>query len=384
MRSIALWLGGLSLAAATGCSRKGFPGFVVSIESGTAIQAGQLVEFTVSFTDPGDDLPPLFLLDPPPGARFQIISQKHRTSVGRLRWLVGDDAGGNNRLVFRAIDPDEPSVLHQVTVDLRGEGGMVPSGTRFGDVTGDGIADTVAVATQADAGGAADAGAIYVWNGTKTPTGVPDATLTVPGAQAGDRLGAASGQGFQLADVDGDGILDVVAGASSADVGGAADAGAVYVWKGGAALSGAVGPSATLTIPGATAGDQLGLSSGQSVALVDVTGDGVFDVVAGASNADVGGAVDAGAVLVWQGGAALTGTPAPLATLAIPGAVNGDQLGFASGQGVQFADVDGDGIADVVATAQLADAAGGVDCGAIYVWSGGAALAGAPAPRAPQ
>ena len=84
-----------------------------------------------------------------------------------------------------------------------------------------------------------------------------------------------------------------------------------------------------------------------------MTGDGNLDIVVGAELADVGGVVDTGAIYVWQGGPTLHATPTPLATLTVAGAVANDQLGNASGQAIQFADVTGDGILDVVAAARV-------------------------------
>jgi FG-GAP repeat len=259
-------------------------------------------------------------------------------------------------------------------VDPANLGQASGQGVQLVDVTGDGVLDVVAGAQHADVGGVTDTGAIYVWRGgASLTTGGPTLTLAVPGAVAMDQLGRGVGQVVQVADVTGDGVVDVVAGAQFADVGGVVDAGAIYVWRGGATLVSG-GPGFTLTVPGAVLSDQLGFSSGQGVQLADVTGDGVLDVVATASRADVGGVVDAGAIYVWGGGAALA-TGGPAFTLTVPGAVAMDQLGSVSGQGVQLADVTGDGVLDVVGTAFQADVGGAVDTGGIYLWAGGAALA---------
>ncbi|MGE0713300.1 MAG: Ig-like domain-containing protein [Planctomycetota bacterium] len=260
-------------------------------------------------------------------------------------------------------------------------------GVLVADVSGDGVLDLVAGAYQADVGGVVNAGAIYVWNGGATLTGnkPPDATLTVPGAMASDFLCAlGAGQGLQVADVTGDGVLDLVAGASQADVGGVANTGAIHVWRGGATLTGSKAPDASLTVPGAVAGDNLGsFASGSGLLVAEVTGDGVLDLVAGAYQADVGGVVDAGAIYVWRGGAPLTGSKAPDATLTVPGAVAIDQLGYlGAGQGLLIADVTSDGVLDLVAGAYRADLGGVVNTGAIYVWKGGATLAGSKAPDA--
>src|SRR5262249_51414136 len=137
-----------------------------------------------------------------------------------------------------------------------------------GDVNGDGKADVVVSAPQADVG-VTDAGAIYVWFGGSSLSGAkaPDATLIVPGAAAADRLRLRL-----LADVTGDGILDVVGASPLADAG-AVDAGAVYVWKGGASLSGNRPADASLVVASPTAFDGIG---GQ-VRVADFDGDAVLD-----------------------------------------------------------------------------------------------------------
>jgi hypothetical protein len=161
-------------------------------------------------------------------------------------------------------------------------------------------------------------------------TGAPAllATLEVPGATASDQLGFSGGVAIQFADVTGDGAPDVVVSASQATIGGIAGTGALYVWDGGAALTDTPAPFATLAVAGATTLDHLGDSSGQGITLADVTGDGIPDLLGIAFSADVGGVVDTGAIYLWEGGATLVGSPALLATFAVPGAVTGDQLGF--------------------------------------------------------
>src|SRR5205814_1302737 len=78
----------------------------------------------------------------------------------------------------------------------------------------------VAASSQyADVGGAVDRGSVYVWEGGSPLAGAPapHATLTVRGAFASDELGSSGGQAVLLADVSGDGLLDVIAGSSLAD-----------------------------------------------------------------------------------------------------------------------------------------------------------------------
>jgi hypothetical protein len=377
-----------------------------NLASNRSVVPGQVVEFTVTATAPTKSRVRLVATNPPPGCVFtqdagpppipQPGSGVVVNATGRVRWQVALSAGGFRRLTFRAIDLDRSGQDATGSLDVRIVGTQPkPNGNeavQVGDVTGDGLLDTVAGAVFADLGAALDAGAIYVWNAATAPTGAPDATLVVPGATGMEFLGSLApytgfppptpvGQGIQLADVTGDGVLDVVAGASSADVAGMPDAGAICVWKGGASLAGTPAPFATLAVPGAASTSNLGYAAGQGVELIDLSNDGVLDVVAGCWLATVGGVAHCGAVYVWKGGPALAGSPAPSCTLAAPNASTDDLLGSASGQGIQFADVSGDGRLDVIVGADYADLPGALDSGAIYVWSG-AALGGTPAPLA--
>jgi hypothetical protein len=182
--------------------------------------------------------------------------------------------------------------------------------------------------------------------------------------------------------------LDIVAGASLADIGAVVDVGAVYVWAGGAGLSGNPSLTATLYVPGSSANDWLGIvrpnvgDFGSGIQFADITGDQTLDIIVGACGADVGGVVDSGAVFVWAGGGGLSGNKPPTATFTVPGAGTGDFLCDSSGQGILIADVTGDGILDVVVGSMQADVLGVTDAGAVYVWAGAASLSGTTAPVA--
>ena len=171
----------------------------------------------------------------------------------------------------------------------------------------------------------------------------------------------------------GDGVLDIVAGTYPANIGGVANVGAIYVWRGGSALNGTQAPLAALTVPGSIRDDYLCLTSGQGIQLADVTGDHLIDVVAGTEYADVGKEYEVGAIYVWEGGPSIHGSPSPWSTLRVPGALRGDRLGRVNTfsysfwqihEAIRLGDVTADGMLDVVAGATLA---GGYDTGAIYV-----------------
>ncbi len=197
-----------------------------------------------------------------------------------------------------------------------------------GDVNGDGFDDYVVGAPFSDENGTSS-GSAHVISGR-------DASVlhSFFGVAAGDEFGRNLGG---AGDVDGDGTPDIAVGARLHDHGGNADAGAVYVF------SGADGSSLQSHF-GTTANEQLG----QWVqGAGDVNRDGFADVIAGAHLADFGGA-DSGRATVFSG---VDGTT----IWTFDGANAGDNLG----RSVDTAgDVDGDGHADLLVGADLANGKG--------------------------
>jgi glycosylphosphatidylinositol phospholipase D len=294
-------------------------------------------------------------------------------------------------------------------------GGDIGLPVEAGDLDGDGLADVAIGQIIADAGPASDrdrAGRVTVAFGDGAIAGVKDlavdlaGTLVIEGADERDYLGTE----LALGDVTGDGVADLIIGAQFADgpAGGGArpECGEVIVVLGGAAtrtagsIDLATPPAAGLVrVIGAAAGDRLGIF----VDAADVTGDGVADLLLGADLVDgAAGAprADAGAVYVIPGRAANDPFPAevdlaapPPEVIVIHGAAPSDHLGAT----VYGFDVDGDGTADVVASAALNrlsagqsgfPGSGGADgppgslrtnAGAVHVIFGGAGLAAAGA-----
>lgn len=155
-------------------------------------------------------------------------------------------------------------------------------------------------------------------------------------------LGNLRAHAVAVGDVNGDGIPDVVMGAPDATFIVAAqtrtNAGLVYVVFGRNTLAGTIDTGGSdLKIFGGKTGDKLGFS----VAIGDVNGDGINDIVVGSPGADFPGSTtppaavraDTGAVFVVLGAPTL-GTPATIdlnttnaANIAVYGVRTGDQFG---------------------------------------------------------
>ena len=168
----------------------------------------------------------------------------------------------------------------------------------------------------------------------------------------------------EIADINNDGILDLIVGAGFAENG--EDIGKVYIFFGdgtgrfnGTPILDAA--DADIIIEGEGAGDFFGAST----VITDVNGDGLLDLVIGAPGADHG-AVDTGSAYVFLN----QGAPSYFATDAT-GAdhrIDGNQLMGNFGSFIATADFNGDGRADLVIGAPLVDIGTIQDAGAVYVF----------------
>ena len=251
-----------------------------------------------------------------------------------------------------------------------------------GDVNGDGIADVIIGAHSNDAGGSS-AGAAYVVFGTTAAVTSVDLTAIAAGTGGFKIIGEAgsvAGRSVGGGDINGDGFADLLVGARSAgtypNVTGAA-----YVVFGSAAPAASVDVTTMslaegFQITGEAHSDFAGVSVSSAG---DVNGDGIADLIVGASKNDAGG-LDAGAAYVVFGTTAAA-TSINLATLsgAAGFKITGEAAGDLAGVPVSAAgDVNGDGIADLIIGAYKNDA-GGVDAGAAYVVFGRDVPGGDPA-----
>lgn len=242
-------------------------------------------------------------------------------------------------------------------VKLSGE--TVLAGDRFGsvvdlgDVDGNGKLDVCVSAPQHDNGnpavtpGALDTGCVYIFKGGNTlaSRGAAVADFKLDGANRNDRLGAS----FAFGDIDGDGDAEMLVGCPQQDPWTPvllANAGAVYAFECGADFESRVANTTVLQFTGEDVDDNFGAT----VAVGDVDGDGVGDLLVGAPGNDYY-ETNGGAVYVFRGGAALASRGAVAADIKLRGTPTHDSFG----KSLRVTDLNGDGVFDLLVGAPHAD-----------------------------
>ena len=262
-----------------------------------------------------------------------------------------------------------------------------------GDVNGDGVDDVVIGANGAPNGN--QSGSSYVVFGRDAAVaGTFDPVLALSALDGsngfridGVALDDLSGISVSAAgDVNGDGVDDVIIGASDAEPNGTYSGSSYVVFGRDTAAAGPFDPVLDLSaldgsngfrIDGVASGD----FSGRSVSAAgDVNGDGVDDVIVGAYRAEPNGSDSGSSYVVFGRDAAVGGFAAILDLSALDGSngfrIDGVVAGDNSGTSVSAAgDVNGDGVDDVIVGAYRAEP-NGSDSGSSYVVFGRDAAAG--------
>lgn len=236
------------------------------------------------------------------------------------------------------------SMLYQVDGAFSGEWlGYSVAGA--GNVDGDGRADFIIGAPNADSGGVNEAGKVAVYSGLDG--GVLYEKF---GAEATDHLGA-SVDG--IGDLDGDGKSEFIVGSPRANPDGRFNAGSVYLYSGGTG-------QLFYRVDGIGRDDFLGVSVAGAG---DVNADGRADFIVGAPYADpdtLNRSINSGATYVYSG---LNGS----LLFTVKGTSEDDYLGYSvAGAG----DVNGDGKSDFIIGAPNSDAGGLSNAGWAGVYSG--------------
>jgi hypothetical protein len=199
------------------------------------------------------------------------------------------------------------------------------------DFDGDGYGEALVGANQANPGGVGDAGVAYLYDGGPTGTvSLASASLWFVGEASNDELGWSVDS---AGDMDGDLYGDLWLSAPNNDRGGT-NRGAAYLFYGTPSLSGAVSAaSADAILLGETGSAEVGAAFDEAV---DYTGDGLTDVVVGASG------TSKGAVYVVAGP-----TYGTLDLASSHLILQGDSTGDELGEEVAAGDLDGDGLEEL-------------------------------------
>jgi hypothetical protein len=280
--------------------------------------------------------------------------------------IIGAPEAGPAGETYVIFGPLEPGTLElsngaDVTVSGIGAGDNSGTGVGIGDMNNDGVDDLIVGAPDAES-----AGQTYVIFGPLEAGALElsaRADVTVSGIDFGDK----SGTGVASGDLNNDGADDLIVGSPGVGVGGLEVAGKTYVIFG-PLSSGTLDLSTSdITVSGIGADDR----SGTGVASGDINNDGAADLIVGAPGASPAGIRNSGETYVFYGPLESgTLTPSPgTALIAIGRKVDNAPL---SGTSVAGADLNSDGVNDLLVGSASQQPGGDNPAGEISVLFGAA------------
>ncbi|WP_339379206.1 hypothetical protein [aff. Roholtiella sp. LEGE 12411] len=271
--------------------------------------------------------------------------------------VFGRSSGFGASLDLSSLNGSNGFVINGININRYDESGE--SVSNAGDINGDGFDDLIIGARYADPNGQVDAGSSYVVFGTNSGF---NASLDVSslngsngfvinGINERDRSGTSVSN---AGDINGDGFDDLIIGARYADPNGQYSAGSSYVVFGtnsglNASLNlSSLNGSNGFVINGINGGD---LSGGSVSGAGDINGDGIDDLIIGASFASPNGQQSAGSSYVVFG--TNSGFSASLDVSSLNGSngfvINGINANDNLGNSVSSAgDINGDGFDDLI------------------------------------
>jgi hypothetical protein len=370
--------------------------FSVSSISGT-------IPFTVSFLDASQGDPTNWLWSFGDGTSSTSQNPSHvyqNPGIYTVRLRVSNTSSSSVEFrtgLIRVVAPVQATLPHDVNLSRNwsalplGVGRIVgpePSedfGTSLaaGDITGSDSPSLAVGAPLGDPLGRFNAGALTLVPTSRIPGPVEIIDLAdgqntgILGRKTRDQFGGSIATG----DLNGDGISDLAVGAHYADPTITIDQGEVLIIYGVSNLTN-LGTINLATPPPAlrmtsVRGDDFGENFGESIAIGDVTGDGIQDLIIGSSSANPpSGLANSGEIFVLHGHANLSSTPTiELSTLGDFGSLEvtwiaGEYEHGWFGRDVAVADTNGDGILDIISAAHGASPLGRPNAGVGYILYG--------------